>query len=356
MKFGVALPTGMEGLINPIPFFRAEDFVRAGQAAERLGYDSVWGNDHYAPQDYVRSKYQDPPNFYEVLTVLAAVSSVTTRVELGTAVLVLPMRDVVTLAKQVSTLDQLSGGRVLLGVSIGAYREEYAAARPDLAGKNRGTILEEGLEILRRVSSERSVTFEGTTYRVENFEMYPKPVRQPFPLLVGGHQLKSIDRAVRLGEGWIPGWRPFDEMREWIGIFREKAAEAGREPEKMIAAPQLSCLVAPTHEEAEKRYMASGMVQHRLSLAYTGRDPKLALDNNLVGSAEEVLEKVEALHDAGADHIACITMCVNTVSEYDEQMQMLAEEVIRPYRRNHGIPDPGSEDASSERHVSSTPS
>lgn len=340
MKFGIALPTGMEGLINPIPFFDPGDFVPAAQLAERLGYDSVWGNDHYAPQDYVRSKYTQPPNFYEVLTVLAAVSSATSRVELGTAVLVLPMRDIVTLAKQVSTLDQLSRGRVLLGVSIGAYKEEYAAARPDLLGRNRGTILEEGLEILRRVATEHAVTFEGRTYRLDDFEMYPKPARQPFPLLVGGHQLKAIDRAVRLAEGWIPGWRPFAELREWIGIFREKAASAGRDPEKMIAAPQLSCLVARTHEEAEKRYMASGMVQHRLSLAYTGRDPGLAMANNLVGSTEEVLEKVEALHEAGADHLACITMCVDTVAEYHEQLHLLAEEVIRPYRGSHGIPDP----------------
>jgi probable F420-dependent oxidoreductase len=288
----------------------------------------------------VRSKYRDPPNFYEVLTVLAAASSVTTRVELGTAVLVLPMRDIVTLAKQVSTLDQLSDGRLLLGVSIGAYREEYAAARPDLVGKNRGSILEEGLEILQRVSSEHSVSFEGDAYRVDNFEMYPKPARQPFPVLVGGHQLRAIDRAVRFAEGWLPGWRPFEELREWIGIFRERAAAAGRDPEKMIAAPQLSCLVGRTHEEAEERYMQSGMVQHRLSLAYTGRDPRLAMDNNLVGSAEEVLEKVEILHDAGADHLACITLCVNSVPEYYEQMHLLAEEVVRPYRRRHGIPDP----------------
>ncbi|MGH3134345.1 MAG: LLM class flavin-dependent oxidoreductase [Gaiellaceae bacterium] len=352
MKFGLALPTGMEGLINPIPFFSAEDFVPAAQLAERLGFDSVWGNDHYAPQEYVRSKYREPPNFYEVLTVLAAVSSATTYVELGTAVLVLPMRDIVTLAKQTSTLDQLSGGRLLLGVSIGAYKEEYAAARPDLVGRHRGNMLEEGLEILRRVGTERSVTYEGETYRLDDFEMYPKFARQPFPVLVGGHQLRAIDRAVRLAEGWIPGWRPFEELREWIGVFREKAAEAGRDPQSMIAAPQLSCLVARSHEQAERRYMESGMVQHRLSLAYTGRDPALAMDNNLVGSTQEVLEKVETLHEAGADHLACITLCVDTVDEYHEQMHLLAEEVIRPYRRRHRIPDPGAGIPSREPPVS----
>jgi probable F420-dependent oxidoreductase len=340
MKFGAGMPTGMEGLINPIPFFRPEDFIAAAQTAERLGFDSVWGNDHYATQDYVRDKHPDPPNFYEVLTVLTAAAAATTRLQVGTAVLVLPMRDIVVLAKQATTLDQLSGGRLLLGVGIGAYREEYAAARPDILGRNRGDILEEGLELLRRLSTERSVTFEGRHFHTEALELYPKPVNSPLRVLVGGHQQRGIDRAIRLAEGWIPGWRPFDELREWIGLLREGAEAAGRDPASMIVAPQLSCLVAPTQEEAERRYMASGMVQHRISLAKTGRDPALALDNNLVGSPETVLEKLEFLHEAGADHLACITFCVNTVEEYFEQLQMLAEEVIRPYRRAHGIPDP----------------
>ncbi len=186
------------------------------------------------------------------------------------------------------------------------------------------------------------MSFEGRDYRVEGLELYPKPVRSPFPLLVGGHQQRAIERAVELAEGWIPGWRPFEELREWIAILRERAAEAGREPASLIAAPQLSCLVAPTHEEAERRYMSSGMVQHRISLAKTGRDPTLAMDNNLVGSPEEVLEKVEFLHDAGADHLACITFWVNSVSEYFEQLEARAEQVIGPYRAAHGASAPAS--------------
>lgn len=343
MKFGLGLPTGMEGLINPVPFFRPDDFVRAGRTAEQLGYDSVWGNDHYAPQDYVREKYRQPPSFYEVLSVLTAVGATTSRIELGTAVLVLPIREVPHVARQVATVDQLTGGRMLLGVGIGAYREEYQAFRPDLVGRNRGTILEEGLELLNRLYSEDDVSADGATYRVQELSLHPKPHRLPFPLLVGGHQQRAIDRAVALGSGWIPGWRPFGELRDWIGILRERAAEAGRDPSSLIAAPQLSCLIGRTHEEAERAYMQSGMVAHRVSLAKTGRDPNLAMDNNLVGSAEEVLEKVEFLHDAGADHLACITLCVDTVEEYFEQAQILAEQVIAPYRKAHGLPDPAEQ-------------
>lgn len=340
MKFGVGLPTGMEGLINPVPFFRPEHFVKFGSAAEDLGYDSVWGNDHYAPQDYVRHKYPEPPNFYEVLTVLAAIGAATDHIELGTAVLVLPMRDVVTVAKQVSTMDRLSGGRVMLGVGIGAYREEYRAARPDLVGKDRGAVLEEGIEVVARLMSEDTVTFHGRFYRIDALQMYPKPSRTPFPLLIGGHQQRAIERAVAHGQGWIPGWRPFEELAEWIGILRAKAEEAGRDPGSLVVAPQFSCLIGRTQEQAEREYMASGMVQHRLSLAYTGRDPSLAMDNNLVGSPDVVLEKLEFLRDAGVNHLACITFCVESVGAYEHQLHLFAEEVMNPYRKAHGISAP----------------
>jgi len=333
VKFGIGLPTGMEGLINPIPFFRPGDFLTMARLAEELGYDSVWGNDHYAPQDYVRKAHGKAPNFYEVLTVLASVASVTSRVELGTAVLVLPIRNPVVVAKQAVTLDHLSGGRLLLGVGIGAYPEEYAAVRPDLVGKNRGELLEEGVELLKLLSTEDSVTYRGRFYQTESLQVYPKPVRRPLQVLVGGHQRKALDRAVAHGQGWIPGWRPFDELEEWIGLLREKAEAAGRDPASLIVAPQLSCLVAPTNEEATKRYLESGMVQHRQSLAYTGRDPDLAMDNNLIGSPEVVVGKLERLARAGVDHLACITFCVESRQEYEEQVRFFAEEVMDPFRR-----------------------
>lgn len=124
MKFGFQLPTGREGLSLPTPFFKPDDFVSIAQTAERLGYDSLWGNDHYAPQDYVRARYPTLPNFFDVFIVLTAVAAATSRIQVGTCVLVLPMRDLVTVARQAATLDQLSGGRLLLG-GIGAYKEEH---------------------------------------------------------------------------------------------------------------------------------------------------------------------------------------------------------------------------------------
>ena len=335
MKFGFQLPTGMEGLIVPTPFFSPEDFPEIAQTGERLGYDSLWGNDHYATQSYVREKWGTSPNFFEVLITLAVAAAVTNTIQLGSSVLVLPMRDVVLLARQIATLDQLSHGRLLLGVGIGAYKEEYEAARPGWANKNRGEILEEGLELLTRLFTGDEITFKGKFYQVDGLSLHPKPLQSPFPILIGGHQKFGIDRTIRYGQGWIPGWRPFDELREWISLLHEKAALAGRDPASLIVAPQFSCLLGRTHEEAIKNYEQTGMVSHRASLAYTGRDPDLAMENNFIGCPQDILEKIERLESYGVNHLSAITFCVRSVNEFKEQVHFFAEEVMQPYRHAH---------------------
>lgn len=128
MKFSVCLSTGFEGVMYPIPFAGPEDFIRQGKLCERLGYHSVWGNDHITTQNYVRELFPGkPPNFYEPLIVLAAIAGATTTLKLGTALTVLPMHEPVYLAKQAITLDQMSNGRFIMAVGLGAYREEFAA-------------------------------------------------------------------------------------------------------------------------------------------------------------------------------------------------------------------------------------
>lgn len=340
MKFGVAMPTAMEGLINPVPFFAPSDFVRIARRAEELGYDSVWGNDHYAPQRYVTELHNATPNFYDVLTVLAAVSAVTRRVELGTAVLVLPIHDPVAIARQTAALDLLSGGRLLLGVGIGAYPEEFAAARPELVGKHRGRMMEESLALIRRLHSEPVVSHRGRYYRVDELALAPKPTGGRVRIFVGGHQMRGIERAVEFGDGWIPGWRPFDELEQRIAKLRTYAAQRGLAPSDVIAAPQFSCLVDADHEKTLQRYRCSGMVHHRQSLNRDGRDPAKSVENNLIGSYDHVLGQVERLHGMGADHLASTTFCVESVAEYEEQLDAFAERIIAPYRAAHGIEAP----------------
>jgi probable F420-dependent oxidoreductase len=329
VRASVQLPTCTEGLVNPIPFAAAPaDFVRLAREAERLGYDGVWGNDHVTAAPYVRQHWSEPPNFYEVLVTLATVGAHTRRVHLGTAVIVLPLRDPVLLAKQVATLDRMTGGRVILGVGIGAYREEFEAQWPRRRQARRGDLLDEGLAALRALFTEREASHAGAHVAFERVEMFPKPLQRPLPIYVGGHNEQAVARAARLGQGWLPGWRPFEEIRERTALLRRLTAEAGRAPGEVEAAVQFTVMVGRTPEEAAARYRKTGMVQHRRSLAHTGRDPALAEANNLIGSPARIREQLDALREAGVDHVCAIQFPHDTVTEMLEQMEWFAREIM----------------------------
>lgn len=332
MRFSVQLPTCTEGLVNPVPFVRPADFVRLAQQAERLGYDGVWGNDHVTAAPYVRAKWSDPPSFYEVLVTLATVGAHTRRVHLGTAVIVLPLRDPVLLARQAATLDQLTGGRLILGLGIGAYREEFLAHSPRLADARRGDILDEGLEALRLLFTDREASYAGRHVAFERVGLFPKPVQRPLPIYVGGHNERAVSRAARLGQGWLPGWRPFEEVRERTALLRRLTAAAGRDPGEVEAAVQFTVMLGRSPEEASARYRRTGMVQHRRSLAHTGRDPALAEANNLIGSPASVLEQVRRLAEAGVDHLCALQFPHDSVSEMEEQLAWFATEVADVFR------------------------
>lgn len=332
MRFSVQLPTCTEGLVNPVPFVRPGDFVRLAQVAERVGYDGVWGNDHVTPAPYVREHWPDPPAFYEVLVTLATVGAHTRRLHLGTAVIVVPLRDPVLLARQVATLDQLTGGRLILGLGIGAYREEFLAQSPRLAEARRGDILDEGIEALRLLLTERRASYAGDYVAFEGVELFPKPVQRPFPIYIGGHNPQAVFRAALLGQGWLPGWRPFDEVRERTALLRRFTAELGREPREVEAAVQFTVMLGRSPEEARARYRSTGMVRHRRSLAHTGRDPALAEANNLIGSPASVLEQVHWLARAGVDHLCALQFPHDSVGEMQEQMEWFAREVADAFR------------------------
>lgn len=329
MKFSICLPTGFEGVMYPIPFVKPEDFVRLGVKCEKLGYDSVWGNDHITTQKYVQELFPGtPPAFYEPLITLAAIGAATTKLRLGTALLVMPMRDPVYLAKQITSLDQLSNGRFTLAVGLGAYREEFAAWNSRLAKARRGDMLDEGIEALLKLLYDKSATHEGQFYAFKDVELFPKAKQNPFPLFIGGHNIEAVERAARIGQGWLPGWRPLAEMKERIELLRRRTAEHGRDPKAMEVAPQFSFTIAKTMEEAERIYMESGLVAHRKSLAYTGRDLSQQVVANLVGSPDVILEKVDYLKSIGVDHCSALMVPANSMSELDEQIQWFAEAIL----------------------------
>jgi len=148
VKFGVGLPTCTTGMMYPVPFATPQDIVRVAIECEQLGYYEVAGNDHINTQRYVRETFADPPDFFEPLITYAYCAARTSTLHFVTGVIVLPMRHPVLLAKQVATLDQFSGGRIILGVGVGAYREELESAYPEMSSAPRAGLVREGIEAL----------------------------------------------------------------------------------------------------------------------------------------------------------------------------------------------------------------
>lgn len=335
MKFGVAIPTCTEGMIYPIPFAGPEAVTGVAVEAERLGYDAVMGNDHLTTQRYVRERWPEPPNYYEPLITLAYVAARTSRIALMTGVIVLPTREPVLLAKQVATLDQFSGGRVILGVGVGAYREEFEATNPRLRGTARGDLVEEGIHAVRLLFEERRATHAGATYAFEDVEMYPKPAQQPLPIYSGGNAEGSIRRAAELCEGWLPAAIGPARIAAGCATLAELATAAGRDPAEIDVAPQLVVCLARTSEAAERQFKASQIYEHLLSLQQStlkGVDISAYVSANLIGSVDEVSERVEAYRAAGATHLSGLLFAGNTLEEMLDQIRLFGEAVMPRFR------------------------
>ncbi len=239
MRIGVTLPG--YGADRPVTI------TDAARMAERMGFDSIWNTDHVVMVAGAASPYPfdakgvmrwdlDHPMF-DALIALAAAASVTTHVEVGTCVLIAPMRNPIILAKQVSTLDVISGGRFVLGVGVGWLAEEFAAL--DAPFEDRGTRMDDWIDILRDCWTGTPAARSYEHYEVpEGILCYPTPLREP-PILVGGDSPPALRRTARRGDGWL-GFSYTDELdpariRDSIETIRTEAAAAGREPPARLA-------------------------------------------------------------------------------------------------------------------------
>ena len=334
LSFGVHIPTCIEGMMYPIPFARTEDILPTALLCERLGFDSVWGNDHMTTQRYVRREFPTPPNYYEPLVTFTYVAARTTRLRVCTCILVLPMRHVVVAAKQAATLDQLSGGRLVLGVGAGAYREEYEALFPDAKDVHRGSLVDEGMRALRRLFTERRVTFRGRYVHFEDVECFPKPVQDPLPIYAGGNHAEVRRRAGELGDGWLPAVLSPEEIRRGVEDVRRAAERAGRDGTRIDVAPQLVVSIGRTQEAALRRFRGSQLYKHLESLtATTLREQTGGYEQrNLIGSPEAISERIRAYQAAGVTTLAGMLFVASTVTEMQDAIELFGREVLPNFR------------------------
>jgi probable F420-dependent oxidoreductase len=230
MKLGISLPqTG--------PQATTENIIRAARRAEELGYDSVWTLERIlwpinpqepypaAPDGKLPEVYQTVFDPIETLTFIAAH---TTRVRLGTSILVLGYHTPIELARRISTLDQLSGGRVELGVGAGWSRDEFEAAGTPF--EKRGARADEFLQAMIDVWTKDPVGFDGEFYHIPESKIGPKPAQKPHPpIYVAGFGQYTFDRAARFGAGWNPaGIMSFEELEAQIKQLQQTSERVGR--------------------------------------------------------------------------------------------------------------------------------
>ena len=331
MKFGIGFPTCREGTAYPVPYVRPEDFSGIAQRAEELGYYALWGNDHLTTPAAIRATQSAPPNFYEPLITFASLAAVTRRIRFMLGVVVLPEREIILLAKQLATLDQLSRGRLLLGVGIGSYREEFEAVHPELKGANRGRMMEEGIAAVRTLFSERRASFSGRYVNFEDVELAPKPYQQPFPILLNAHADIALERVGATGDGWIVAGLPVDRTAEARHIVDAAARNAGRDPGSIPLHYQVWLSFGTDRQSAFQKLQRSQHWRRTLALRPdVGEEDQLErfVAGNLVGSPEDVIQQIRSLQrQTRVDHLG-VVMLGETTRELLEDMQLFAREVI----------------------------
>lgn len=212
--------------------------TRLARLAEAAGFDSVFAVDHVVLPDRYDSTYPYSATgrlpgdrsaaLPDPLIWMAWAAAVTTRLRFMTAVIILPQREPLALAKQVATLDHMSGGRVELGIGVGWLREEFAAL--GVPFETRGRRADEYVAAMRALWREDGARYAGRFVRFEGVSCNPKPVAGAVPIIVGGHSEAAARRAGRLGDGFFPSIGAQVDTMPLLDLARRAAAEAGRDP------------------------------------------------------------------------------------------------------------------------------
>jgi probable F420-dependent oxidoreductase len=264
-----------------------------GQRVEELGFTHLLAYDHVVGADPAvhvgwSGPYDVHTTFHEPLVMFGYLAAVTTALELVTGVIILPQRQTVLVAKQAAEVDLLSQGRLRLGVGLGWNAVEYEALGENFT--NRGKRIGEQVELMRRLWSEQSVTFEGSHHRVTGAGLAPLPVNRPIPVWFGAASRPALERAGRLADGWFPMMSPGPQLDEARAIVARSAVAAGRDPS------------------------AIGM-EGRVSWS---------------GDRRQVADELAQWTAAGATHVSVNTMSagLRTVDEHLAALQAVAENIL----------------------------
>ncbi|MEE2970523.1 MAG: TIGR03619 family F420-dependent LLM class oxidoreductase [Pseudomonadota bacterium] len=289
----------------------AKALIDYGVRMEQLGYESVWVWDHIL--------LGVDPYFpiLDALSVLTAVAARTETIRLGTGILVLPARNPVSLAKQLSSIDQISNGRLTLGMAGGWYKREFDAI--GVPFKKRGDIMDMNLEVLTRLWQEHSVTGSYPPYELKEAVLSPKPVQTPRPpILIGGYVDRVLKRAGVAGDGWLTYYYTAEGFaKSWTKV-RNFAEEAGKDPDTLKSINQLPIYVGKSREEVE----APMLEWLTTEWDFAGWSDSTT-DSAVLGTVDNCIEQLQAHLDAGVQQITLVPY------KFDmEQIELIAAEIL----------------------------
>lgn len=294
MKIGVWVPN-CRHLATP------EIIKATAVRAEQLGYDSVWVSDHVVVPTANVVNFGE--TIFDPLITLAVAAGATSRVQLGTTVLIVPYRNAVVTAKMIASLDALSGGRVLFGIGAG-----WVAAESAMLGvpfKERGAMTDEYLRAMQELWTSRAPAFEGAYTQFSGLIFEPKPTQKPHPpIWVGGHSKAALRRTAEFGAAWHPINRPLDELRAGQAEIARLCQARGR-----TAVPALTL-------RNDVRILRPG--ETAPASAHAGRV--------LAGSPAALVEQIGELAAIGVEHLVCEFLAADG-RELEEQMAAFAERV-----------------------------
>ena len=301
MKFGVTIPNNW-GIEDPL------QVLALGPLAEGLGYDSLWVMDHTFNIGFIRERLDDKP-YYHPLTFLSYLAATTQRVLLGTSVLVLPSHNPVDLAKYSATLDQVSSGRLILGVGVGSMPEEFQALGVPM--RERGSLTDESIAIMKELWTNPYPSYHSSRWNFSDLRFSPKPLQKPhIPLWIGGSSPGALRRTAALGDGWHPSGISPEEFSLGKREIEELTSNAGRDPESIAMSMRVEVEVLPG---APSGYGA-------------GRRDTLAGDD-----PSRIVAAVEAYRAAGAEHIV-FALNSGDVPGITRLMESIAQDVIPKLR------------------------
>jgi probable F420-dependent oxidoreductase len=288
----------------------AQGLIEYGVRMEQLGYESIWAWDH------VLLGVEPSFPIHEALIILTAIAARTTRIKIGTGVLVMPVRNPVLLAKELATIDHVSNGRLLVGTAVGWYKREFDSLGADFT--QRGKLMEQSLEILKRLWTEDKVDASYPPYNLRGAVLQPKPVQKPHPpILIGGYVDAVLKRVATKGDGWLTYYYTVDSFKKSWAKIRAFAEEAGRNPAELSSTNQLPICIGP-------RAKIEAPMKHWLQTEWDYASwSESTMDSAIMGTPEECVEQLAPHIEAGIDRVIFVPY------KYEkEQVEAVAQEII----------------------------